>query len=80
MTAIWIAGLGGMLLLCLGALVGTSWTDQAFGHRYQRLALERRELNERRRALQETCPHCAWCGTSTTLAGDASGSVAGSTW
>jgi len=67
MTAVWGAGLGGLLLLCLGALVGNSWTDQALGRRYQRLAIERRELNEWRRALQEASPRCVWCGNPMAL-------------
>ncbi|MGH3867310.1 MAG: hypothetical protein ACRDQ4_14430 [Pseudonocardiaceae bacterium] len=73
MTAVGIASLGGMLLLCLGTLVGTSWTDQVLGARYRRLAIERRELNEWRHALQEASLHCVWCGDSMALAGDPSG-------
>lgn len=73
MTAVWIAGLGGMLLLCLGMLVGASWTDQVLSERYRRLAIERRELNEWRHALQEASLHHVWCGDSTALAGDSSG-------
>jgi hypothetical protein len=69
MTAFWAAGLGGMLLLCLGTLVGTSWIDQVLRHRYQRLALERRELNEWSHALEEASLHCVWCGDSMALAG-----------
>jgi hypothetical protein len=67
MTVIWVASLGGLLLLCLGALVGTSWADQALNQRYQRLAIKQRELNEWRDVLQETNPHCAWCGYPMVL-------------
>lgn len=62
MTAVWVVALGGVLLLCLGTLVGTSWTDQALARRYRRLAIERRELNEWRRTLQETHLRCVRCG------------------
>ncbi|HWR48410.1 MAG TPA: hypothetical protein VN327_12495 [Pseudonocardiaceae bacterium] len=67
MTAGCAAVLGGLLVLFLGVLVGTSWTDQALGHRYRRQAIERRELDEWRRTLQETSQRCAWCGNSTAL-------------
>jgi hypothetical protein len=77
MTAVWVAGLGGLLLLFLGTLVGTSWTDQALDRRYQRLAIARRELNEWRHTLHETSrhgaiqhgaiQHCVWCGNPLTL-------------
>lgn len=70
MTAVWVAGLGGVLLLCLGALVGTSWTNQALSERYRHLAIERRELNEWRHALQEANRHCVWCGDSIAPTGD----------
>ncbi|MGH3773950.1 MAG: hypothetical protein ACRDRW_21585 [Pseudonocardiaceae bacterium] len=70
MTAGWVAGLGGLLLLCLGALVGNSWTDQALSRRYQRLALERRELTEWRRTLRETSLRCARCGNLMALSAD----------
>ncbi|MGB6161429.1 MAG: hypothetical protein WCF33_15115 [Pseudonocardiaceae bacterium] len=70
MTAVWVASLGGMLLLCLGMLVGTSWADQMLGERYRHLAIERRELNEWRHALQEANRHCVWCGDSIAPTGD----------
>ncbi len=73
MTAVWVAVLSGVLLLCLGVLVGTSWADQALGQRYQRLANERRELNEWHRLLQETSQGCVQCGNPVALpAGDRS--------
>lgn len=45
-----------LVLLSFGAglLVGTSWTVRVVDERYRRLAAERRELNEWRRALQES--------------------------
>jgi hypothetical protein len=64
MTTIWIAGIVGLLLLCLGALVGSSWTVQSLDQQYRRLAIERRKLNERRHTLQETSlppADCVWC-------------------
>jgi hypothetical protein len=73
MTAVWVAALSGVLLLCLGVLVGTSWADQALGQRYQRLANERRELNEWHRMLEETSEGCVQCGNPVVLpAGDRS--------
>jgi hypothetical protein len=73
MTAVWVAGLSGVLLLCLGVLMGTSWTDQALSQRYRRLAIERRELNEWHRTLQETSQRCVRCGNPVALpAGDRS--------
>ena len=74
MTALLIFCFGVLLLLCLGALVGASWADQALGARYDRVARERRELNEWRLALQEIDQHCVWCGSSAALpASDYSG-------
>jgi hypothetical protein len=35
-----------LLLLCLGVLLGTSWTLQAIQYKLHRLAEERRRLNE----------------------------------
>ncbi|MBV9141888.1 MAG: hypothetical protein JO115_13385 [Pseudonocardiales bacterium] len=64
MTASWAAVLGGLLVLFLGVLVGTSWTDQALVGRYRRQAIERRELNEWHQALQHTNRGCAWCGSA----------------
>jgi hypothetical protein len=44
------------MLLSFGAglLVGTSWTVRVIDERCRRLAAQRRELNEWRRALQES--------------------------
>lgn len=62
MTAVWIAGIFG--LLCLGAMVGSSWTVQGLDRQYRRLAVQRKELNKSRRTLQETTlplARCVWC-------------------
>jgi hypothetical protein len=67
MTIVWVAVFIGLPLLCLGALVGTSWTDQALCARYNRLAAERRELNEWRLALQEADRHRVWYGNQTAF-------------
>lgn len=69
MTTIWIAGIAGLLLLCLGALVGSSWTVQSLDQQYRRLAIERRDLNERRHTFQETSlpPRCVWCANLIAL-------------
>ena len=77
MTVFWAASLGGALLLFLGTLVGASWTDQVLGERYRRLALERRELNEWSRALQEADLRCVWCSNSMALTRDPSGVAGG---
>lgn len=41
MTGVWIFDIV-LLLLCLGALVGTSWTIHVLDRRYRSLASERR--------------------------------------
>ncbi|MCA1708041.1 MAG: hypothetical protein LC808_34110 [Actinobacteria bacterium] len=64
MTAVWNAGIIGLLLLCIGALVGSACTVQGLNRQYRRLATERRELNEQRRTLQKISlplARCAWC-------------------
>ena len=64
MTAFWIFGIVGLLVLCLGVLVGSSWTVQALNQQYRRLTIQRQELNERCRTLQRTSPplaHCVRC-------------------
>jgi hypothetical protein len=67
MSAVLIACFGGLLLLCLGTLVGASWTDQVLCARYERVARERRELEEWRLALQEADRHYVWRGDQTSL-------------
>lgn len=56
--------LGGVLLLCLGLLLGATWTTQALRHKHSRLAEERRRLNEQLLAVaapanNAVCPRCA---------------------
>ncbi|MGH3974646.1 MAG: hypothetical protein ACRDS9_15150 [Pseudonocardiaceae bacterium] len=57
--------LGAVMLLCLGLLLGTSWTIQALQPKLRRQAEERRRLNEEwlavreARRRQDKCPHCA---------------------
>jgi hypothetical protein len=61
-TSIWGIGLIGLLLLFLGILLGSTWTVQAVGQQHRRLAIQRRELNQWRLALQQTSVRCAQCG------------------
>jgi hypothetical protein len=64
MTTVWVAGILGLFMLCLGTLVGSSWTVQGLDRQYRRLAVQRKELNKSRRTLQEnTLPlaRCVWC-------------------
>ena len=57
--------LGAVLLVCLGLLLGSSWTIQAVQPKLRRQAEERRRLNEEwsavRTALRQRggCPRCA---------------------
>lgn len=57
--------LGAILLVCLGILLGTTWTTEALQPKLRRQAEERRQLNEEwwavRTARQQrgTCPRCA---------------------
>ncbi|MGH3899371.1 MAG: hypothetical protein ACRDTA_14245 [Pseudonocardiaceae bacterium] len=57
--------LGALLLLCLGLLLGASWTIQAVQPKLRRQAVERRRLNEEWSAVRtarrqrEKCPRCA---------------------
>jgi hypothetical protein len=70
--------LGGVLLICLGLLLGTSWTVQALQPTLRRQAEERRRLNEEWSAVRiarrqwTECPRCGsplseedGCSTST---------------
>jgi hypothetical protein len=72
--------LGAVLLICLGLLLGTTWTIQVFQSKLQRQAEERRRLNEEWSALRTTylqrdrCPRCGtplaeqdWWFAPTTL-------------
>ena len=58
---------GAVLMLCIGALVGASWTTQVMAGVSRRHATERRFLNESRQALEAAkqarggpvhCDHC----------------------
>jgi hypothetical protein len=57
--------LGAVLLVCLGLLLGSTWTVQVLQHKLRRQAEERRKLNEEwsvvRTARQQRgkCPRCA---------------------
>ncbi|HET9117636.1 MAG TPA: hypothetical protein VFN75_06110 [Pseudonocardiaceae bacterium] len=57
--------LGATLLVCLGLLLGSTWTVQALQARFRRLAQERRRLNDewsamrRGRRQQGQCARCA---------------------
>lgn len=72
MNTVWIAGLFGLLMLCLGLLFGSSWTVQALD---RRLASQRRKLNARHLEMQETGLCCFW-GGNLTVSADRSRSVA----
>lgn len=56
--------LGGVLLVCLGMLLGWSWTVQAVQPKLRHLAAERRRLNEEWSAVhnarrqRDECPRC----------------------
>ena len=41
-----VVALGAVLLVCLGLLLGATWTTQVLHHKHQQLAGERRWLNE----------------------------------
>ena len=64
-STVTIEVLGAILLICLGMLLGTTWTTQALQPQLRRQAEERRQLNEEwsavRTARQQrgTCPRCA---------------------
>ncbi|HZA15644.1 MAG TPA: hypothetical protein VE645_01895 [Pseudonocardiaceae bacterium] len=59
----WVA-LGAVLLVCLGLLLGTSWTTQALQPKLRHQAEERRRLNEEWSAVRTArrqrgkCPRC----------------------
>lgn len=56
--------LSGVLLVCLGMLLGASWTTQALQPKLRRQAEERRRLNEEwslvraARRQRGECPNC----------------------
>lgn len=57
--------LGAVLLICLGLLLGTTWTTQALEPKLRQQAEERRRLNEEWVAVRTArrqrgkCPRCA---------------------
>jgi cell division protein FtsL len=57
--------LGSILLICLGLLLGASWTTQALQPKLRQQAEERRRLNEEwsrvrtARRQRGQCPRCA---------------------
>ncbi|MGH3765070.1 MAG: hypothetical protein ACRDS0_26165 [Pseudonocardiaceae bacterium] len=57
--------LGGLFLVCLGLLLGATWTTQALQTQLRRQAEERRRLNEEWLAVRTArhqgghCPRCA---------------------
>jgi hypothetical protein len=59
-----LAVLGGVLLVCLGLLLGATWTIQALQSNLQRQAEERYRLNEEwlavraARRQRDVCPRC----------------------
>ncbi|MGH3779936.1 MAG: hypothetical protein ACRDRO_04695 [Pseudonocardiaceae bacterium] len=56
---------GGLLLVCLGMLLGSAWTTQVIQSQLRRLAEQRRRLNDEWAAIrtihrqQTECPRCA---------------------
>jgi len=73
-------GTGRGLLVCLGLLLGTTWTIQALQPKLRRQAMERRRLDEEWSAVRTTrlqwekCPRCGsplsdqdWCSASTIV-------------
>ncbi|MGH3780126.1 MAG: hypothetical protein ACRDRO_05690 [Pseudonocardiaceae bacterium] len=56
--------LGSVLLICLGLLLGATWTTQALQLRLDHRAQERRRMNEEWSAIRaarrqwKQCPHC----------------------
>jgi hypothetical protein len=64
--------LGAGLLFCIGMALGTTWTIQTMRWKLERLADERREVNDEwltlhtvRRKL-DSCPHCGYLITRPT--------------
>lgn len=63
-SAVTVQVLGGVLLVCLGLLLGASWTIQAVQPKLRRQAEERRMLNEEWSAVRtlrqrDECRRCA---------------------
>lgn len=64
-AVVWLA-LGASLLICLGMLLGATWTTQAIQPRLRLQAEERRRLNEEWVAVRAAhrqlveCPRCGY--------------------
>jgi cell division protein FtsL len=52
---------GVLLAVCVGALVGSTWTTQALEGSFRRHAAERRQLNEEWSALDAQRDQHRWC-------------------
>jgi hypothetical protein len=87
-SAMTLQVLSGVLLVCLGLLLGMTWTIQALQARLRRQAQERRRLNEEWLAIREEwsmirttrhqlakCPRCI--GMSTATGSDGDGALGG---
>ena len=58
--------LSGVLLVCLGLLLGTAWTAHALQSNLRRQAEERRRLDEEWsavRAIRRQRGECPWCAS-----------------
>jgi hypothetical protein len=58
--------LGASLLVCLGLLLGSSWTIQALQPKLRQQAEERRRLNEEWLAVRTARRQCSRCGSPLT--------------
>jgi cell division protein FtsL len=64
-SAVTLQVLISVLLVCLGVLLGNTWTTQFLQHRLQKLAEERRRLNKGWSMLRTACQQrseCPRCG------------------
>ncbi|HEX2263837.1 MAG TPA: hypothetical protein VHH52_08785 [Pseudonocardiaceae bacterium] len=57
-----------ILLVCLGILLGTTWTTQALQPRLRRQAEERRRLNEEWSAVRTAPRQRGTCSTASIIA------------
>lgn len=73
LSAVTIQVLGGVVLVCLGMLLGSSWTVQVQQPKLRRQAEERRKLNAEWFAIRnirqqrDECPRCAMPLYATTM-------------
>lgn len=64
-----------VVLICLGGLIGATWTTQVMGTVSRRHATERKNLNDGWRALQDAKQsdgdpvHCARCHQTLAMSG-----------